>query len=88
MRKYNKIIILGSGFSKAVSQKMPAMKQLTSMLKKEANRQKYGALIEYVDILRDRSNDCSELTSIESISSLILGKSFSIILLNLFTMSI
>ena len=76
MRKYNKIIILGSGFSKAVSEKMPAMKQLTCMLKKEENRQKYGALIEYVDILRDRSNDCSELTSVESISSLILGKSF------------
>ena len=76
MRKYKKIIILGSGFSKAVSEKMPAMKQLTAMLKKETNVQKYGALIEYVDILRDRSNDCNELTSIESISSLILGKSF------------
>jgi disulfide oxidoreductase YuzD len=76
MRKYKKIYILGSGFSKAAAVKMPAMKQLSSMLKKEANRQKYGALIEYVDILRDRSNDCDELTSIESISSIILGKSF------------
>ena len=76
MRKYKKIFILGSGFSKAASEKMPAMKQLSQMLKNETNRQKYGALIEYVDTIRDRSNDCEELTSLESISSLILGKSF------------
>ena len=57
MKKYKKIFILGSGFSKAASENMPAMKQLSKMLKNETNRQKYGALIEYVDTIRDRSND-------------------------------
>ena len=75
MKKYSRIYILGSGFSKSASGKMPAMKQLTSMLKEEKNRGKYDSLIDYVNLLRERSNDCEELTSIESISSLVLGKS-------------
>ena len=76
MRTYKKIFILGSGFSKSASEKMPAMKQLTLLLKNETDRSRYSALIDYVDDIRNMSNDSDELTSIESISSLILGKSF------------
>ncbi len=76
MRRYKKIFILGSGFSKSLSAKMPALKQLTFLLKNENNRNRYSLLLDFIDNIRKLSNDSKELVSIESISNLILGKSF------------
>lgn len=71
--KYKKIYILGSGFSKSASAQMPAMRELTEMLRR-GNDKKYPQLMEFINDLKTKSNDSKELTSIESISSLILGK--------------
>ncbi len=70
---YKRIYVLGSGFSKSMSKKMPAMRELTTKLKKHNNR-KYPELMRFISQLEEQSNNSPELMSVESITSLILGR--------------
>lgn len=75
--KYNRIYVLGSGFSKAISSGMPAINELTEMLRsmgKKGTDLKYPQLAHFVQEMAKKTVSSDELTSIESISSLILGK--------------
>ena len=73
MDTYKRIYVLGSGFSKSISKNMPSMKGLTEKLRL-AEDNKYPELMEFMRNLVKRSNNSKELTSMESVCSLILGR--------------
>jgi len=75
MEKYKKIYVLGSGFSKSMSKSMPSMRELTDeLLTGDYKRSKYKELMNLVRYLQKKAGDSGEFASIESISSLILGR--------------
>ena len=73
MDSYKRIYVLGSGFSKSISKNMPSMKGLTEELRR-AEDDKYPELMEFMKNLMQKSNGCKELTSMEAVCSLILGR--------------
>ena len=73
MESFERIYILGSGFSKSISKNMPSMKGLTEKLRK-ADDDKYPELMEFMENLVKKSNGSKELTSMEAVCSLILGR--------------
>lgn len=73
METYKRIYILGSGFSKSMSKNMPSMKGLTEELRL-AEDNKYPELMEFMQNLAVKSNGIRELTSMEAVCSLILGR--------------
>ena len=73
MDSFERIYILGSGFSKSISKNMPSMKGLTEKLRK-ADDDKYPELMEFMQNLMKKSNGSKELTSMEAVCSLILGR--------------
>lgn len=73
MDSFKRIYVLGSGFSKSISKNMPSMKGLTEELRK-AEDDKYPELMEFMQNLYKKSNGSRELTSMEAVCSLILGR--------------
>ena len=73
MDTYRRIYVLGSGFSKSISKNMPSMKGLTEELRR-AEDDKYPELMEFMRNLNKKSNCSKELTSMEAVCSLILGR--------------
>ena len=73
MDTFKRIYVLGSGFSKSISKNMPSMKGLTDELRR-AEDDKYPDLMEFMRNLSKKSNGSKELTSMEAVCSLILGR--------------
>ncbi|MBO7094491.1 MAG: SIR2 family protein [Spirochaetia bacterium] len=73
MDTYKRIYVLGSGFSKSISKNMPAMSGLSQELRK-ADDDKYPELMEFMRNLNAKTNGSRELTSLEAVCSLILGR--------------
>ncbi|MBO7430951.1 MAG: SIR2 family protein [Spirochaetia bacterium] len=73
MDTFKRIYVLGSGFSKSISKDMPSMKGLTEELRK-AEDNKYPELMEFIQNLKKKTNYSRELTSMEAVCSLILGR--------------
>ena len=73
MDTYKRIYVLGSGFSKSISKNMPAMSGLSEELRK-AEDDKYPDLMEFIRNLSKKTNGSKELTSMEAVCSLILGR--------------
>lgn len=73
MDTFKRIYVLGSGFSKSISKNMPSMKGLTEELRK-AEDNKYPELMEFIQNLKKKTNCSRELTSMEAVCSLILGR--------------
>lgn len=72
--RYKKIYVLGSGFSKSVSQTMPTLKELTQELLQIADRKNYYELSNFIQNLIKLSGGAQEVTTIENITSIILSK--------------
>ena len=72
--RYRKIYILGSGFSKSVSQTMPTLKELTQELLLINDKKNYYELSSFVQNLKQLANNSREVTTIEKITSIILSK--------------
>ena len=73
MDTFKRIYVLGSGFSKSISKNMPSMRGLTEQLR-EMDDDKYPELMTFMHNLMDKSNGSKELTSMEAVCSLILGR--------------
>ena len=73
MDSFKRVYVLGSGFSKSISRNMPSMSGLTEKLRK-AEDDKYPELMEFMRNLKNKSNGSKELTSMEAVCSLILGR--------------
>lgn len=72
--KYKRIYILGSGFSKSVSQTMPTLKELTQELLLINDKKNYYELTNFIQRLLDLSNGHDEVTTIEKLTSIIISK--------------
>lgn len=72
--KYDKIYILGSGFSKSVSQTMPTLKELTQELLLINDKKNYYELSNFIHNLLELSEKNDEVTTIEKITSIIISK--------------
>lgn len=72
--RYKKIYILGSGFSKSVSQTMPTLKELTQELLLIDDNKNYYELSNFIKNLISLANNNPEVTTIEKITSIILSK--------------
>lgn len=73
MDSFKRIYVLGSGFSKSISKNMPSMKGLTEELRR-AEDDNYPELMKFMQTLNKKSNGSRELTSMEAVCSLILGR--------------
>lgn len=73
MKEIDRIFILGSGFSKSFSQKMPTIKDLTVRLFKLKNPE-YKNLTHFVQHLYKVSNNLPDFKHIENITSIIFSK--------------
>ncbi|MBQ6904980.1 MAG: SIR2 family protein [Spirochaetia bacterium] len=73
MDTYKWIYVLGSGFSKSISKNMPAMSGLSQELRL-AKDSKYPELMDFMRNLDRKTNGSKELTSMEAVCSLILGR--------------
>src|SRR5210317_1450088 len=72
--KYKRIYILGSGFSKSVSQTMPTLKELTQELLLINDKKTYYELTNFIQHLLELSNGHEEVTTIEKLTSIIISK--------------
>ncbi|MBX2843400.1 MAG: SIR2 family protein [Flammeovirgaceae bacterium] len=72
--KYNKIFILGAGFSKSVSTNNPTLRDLTNALILEKDKHLYYDLVQFVSALNEISNESDEIMEIEKIATVILSK--------------
>lgn len=72
--KYKRIFILGSGFSKSVSQTMPTLKELTQELLLMDDKKNYYELRNFIHNLLSLSNANPEVSTIEKITSIIISK--------------
>ncbi|GAB4316344.1 MAG: hypothetical protein Kow00127_07750 [Bacteroidales bacterium] len=74
-QRYGEVIILGSGFSKSVSESMPTMKDLTRDIMSLTDNPEYSHLARFVGELLAMSGHSNELLTVEQIASLILSRS-------------
>jgi len=72
--KYKKIYILGSGFSKSVSQTMPTLKELTQELLLLNDKKNYYELSNFIQDLKQLANGNREVSTIEKVTSIIISK--------------
>lgn len=72
--KYKRIYILGSGFSKSVSQTMPTLEGLTQELLEIDDRKNYYELSKFIHGLLTLSERNPEVSTIEKITSIIISK--------------
>lgn len=72
--KYKRIYILGSGFSKSVSQTMPTLKELTQELLLINDKKNYYELSNFIRGLLELSKGNKDVTTIEKITSIIISK--------------
>ncbi len=73
MADKKRIFILGSGFSKSFSAKMPTMNDLTERLF-NLNDEEFKTLIQFVQNIYQKSNQLDEFRSIENIANIIFSK--------------
>ena len=73
MTKKQTLYILGSGFSKSFSEKMPTMQDLTERLF-QLNESGYENLTGFVHDLYDKSNHLEEVRDMENIANIIFSK--------------
>lgn len=73
MKRYQKLYVLGSGFSKSFSERMPTMQDLTDRLF-TLNSPEYANLTGFVQELYEKSNRLDEFGDIENISNIIFSK--------------
>ncbi len=73
-KKYKRTYILGSGFSKSVSQSMPTLKELTQELLLINDKKNYYELTNFIHRLLELSRGNEEVTTIEKITSIIISK--------------
>jgi hypothetical protein len=72
--RYKKIFILGSGFSKSVSQTMPTLKELTLELLQLDDNRNFNELTQFIKNLLKLAGQNEEVTTIEKITSIIISK--------------
>lgn len=72
--KYKKVYILGSGFSKSVSSKMPILSELSDSLMQLDDISSFPELTGFIKNVASLAGQNKDLTSIEKLSSIILSK--------------
>jgi len=73
VKKFSRAYILGSGFSKSFSEKVPTIKDLTDRLF-ELKSEEYQTLTSFVNRLFESSNELEEFRNIENIATLFFSK--------------
>lgn len=73
MPEHKRVFILGSGFSKSFSAKMPTMNDLTERLF-SLNDEEFESLTRFVQDIYQKSNQLDEFKSIENIANIIFSK--------------